>query len=323
MSAEEAWRKRVQRTARKARIIERIDRLDDATLSAVDRLTRQAVAAPGEISEEREDGGRRGFLKALAAGGVLVVTTGGLAAWQLGSGRVKMVEEETEAYRQLVDLYTEMESEDFDGQLAANLEVIGDMISDLQAVSASLDSGVATGRSVLGDFQSQFPRLQAAFQWLQRATATMSQRILALENSVNEYLELTGPLQETLGAFLSGVLGQLSAAAPESIRDGLERVGEVISSLPDLLEGVYTRIIEPMGDWFSPQPTAGLNGSLVQPLVTDVLDPADELVAELDQLTMVWGERTETVRVVLEQREEIRARIRQHRQRHELDQRVG
>jgi hypothetical protein len=151
----------------------------------------------------------------------------------------------------------------------------------------------------------------------------MSQRILALENSVNEYLGLTGPLQETAGAFLSGVLDQLSARAPESIRDGLERVGEIVSSLPDLVEGVYTRIIEPMADWFGPQPTAGLNGSLVQPLVTDVLDPADELVADFDQLMTMWEERAEAIRELLEQREEIRARIQQLRQSRELDQEIG
>jgi hypothetical protein len=319
MSAEEAWRRRVQRTARRARIIERLERIDDATLSEIDRLTRQAIAAPEENREPVEESGRRGFLKALAAGGVLVVTTGGLAAWQLGFGRVKTVEEEAEAFRQLADLYQEMDSADLDGQLAANLEVMSRLLSDARAAAATLDAGTATGRSALEDFQSQFPRLQAAFQWLERATGTMSQRILALENSINEYLGLTGPLQETVGAFLSGVLDELSALAPEPLRDGLERTGEILSSLPELLEGVYTRIIEPMADWFSPQPTAGLNGSLVEPLVTDVLEPADELVAEFDRLTAAWEERAETIRQVLEEREEIRARIHQVRQRHELE----
>jgi prefoldin subunit 5 len=289
-------------------------------LIEVDRLTRQAVATPDEIREQREETERRGFLKALAAGGVLVVTTGGLAAWQLGSGRVKTVEEEAEAFRTLADLYAEMDGADLDGQLAANLEVMDRSISDLRSAAASLDSGVVTGRGALEDFQAQFPRLQATLQWLERATETVSQRILALENSVNEYLGLTAPLQETAGAFLSGVLDLLPAAAPESIRNGLERLGEIVSSLPELLEGIYTRIIEPMAGWFSPQPTAGLNGSLVQPLVTDVLNPADDLVAEFDQLTTEWEERSTALREVLERREELRARIQQLRQRYEMEQ---
>lgn len=320
MSAEEAWRRRVQRTARKARIIERLDRVDDATLNEVDRLIRQALAGPDEKREVEGETGRRGFLKALAAGGVLVVTTGGLAAWQLGFGRMKVVEEEAEAFRQLAGLYQEMDRTDLDGQLAAYLEVMNRLISDLQASADSLDSGVSTGRSLLDDFQSQFPRLQAAFQWLERAVTTMSQRILALENSVNEYLGFTGPLQETAGAFLSGVLDQLSAAAPDPIRDGLERVGEIISSLPDLLEGAYTRIIEPMAEWFSPQPTTGLSGSLIEPLRVEVLDPAQELTTQSDELLAAWEERAEAIRQLLEQREEIRVRIQHHRQRHELDQ---
>ena len=320
MSAEEAWRRRVQRTARKARIIERLDRLDDTALNEVDRLTRQAIAAPDEKVEVDGEAGRRGFLKALAAGGVLVVTTGGLAAWQLGFGRVKMAEEEAEAFRQLADLYQEMDRTDLDGQLAANLEVMNRLVSDLHASVASLDSGVSNGRNRLDDFQAQFPPLQAAFQWLERATTTMSQRVLALENSVNEYLGFTGPLQETAGAFLSGVLDELSAAAPDPLRDGLERIGEIVSSLPDLLEGIYTRIIEPISGWFSPQPTAGLNGSLIEPLRVEVLDPVHELVAQSDQLMSMWAERTEEIERVLEQREEIRARIQRYRQSHELEQ---
>lgn len=320
MSAEEAWRRRVQRTARKARIIERLDRLDDATLNEVDRLIRQAIAAPDEKPDLEGETGRRGFLKALAAGGVLVVTTGGLAAWQLGFGRMKMVEEEAESFRRLADLYREMDRTDLDGQLAANLEVMSRLVSELHASAVSLDSGVSDGRSRLDDFQTQFPPLQAAFQWLERATGTMSQRVLALENSVNEYLGFTGPLQETAGAFLSGVIDQLSAAAPDPIRDGLERIGEIASNLPELLEGIYTRIIEPISGWFSPQPTAGLNGSLIEPLRAEVLDPAHELAAQSDELLSMWEERADEIRQVLEQREEIRARIQRYRQSQELEQ---
>lgn len=317
MRTEEAWRKRVHRAARMARIIERMERMDSASLEELEQLTHQVVLDPRARKPDTIT--RRDFLRAAAAGGALVATTGGLAIWQLGSGRLTATQEEIEALRELASLYAQMDSTGLDDRLTAGLETLGSLITSVRAAAESLSSGLAAGRAALQDFQSHFPSLQAAFQWLQQTAATLSQRTLALENSVNDLLSITGPLKETIGGFLGWLLDQLPLSAAETAREGLERTGEAVSALPDLLEGLYSRILEPMRDWFSPRPTAGLNGQLVTPLLAGVINPAETLMEQLTSLATTWEEEwVGPVQQALEQRREIRAQIRHHRETYEL-----
>jgi len=312
MSTKEAQMDKVRRAARMARIIERLERLDDTTLSEVDRITSQALL--GGRRNRTGTTSRREFLKAAAAGGAIVAATGGLAAWQLGYGRLVAVKAEAEALRQLVGLYEQMEGVGLDDQMSTALETMEAMIADLNEAAASLRPGLSDGRTNLLDFQSRFPSLQTAFQWLEQTAASLSQRLLALENSVNDLLEVAAPLTETIGGFMRWLLDRLPYSAAERVREGLERTGETISILPDLLEGLYSRILEPMRDWFSPRSTAGLNGWLVNPLLSDVLDPAEALVEQFDQLAAAWEERLDRTRQALEQRQEIRTQIQRLRE---------
>jgi hypothetical protein len=317
MDTQERWKKKVRRTARMARIIERIERLDDPSLEELDRLIREAMTA----SRRRRPGGttRREFITTIAASGALVATTSGLAAWQLGSGKLDAVQEEVRALRELAELYEEMDAVGLDAQLAAQSVSLSELVADTRTAAESLEPGLASGRAALQDFQSRFPPLQSAFQWLQRTASTLSQRLLALENSVNALLGIAGPLRETTGGFMSWLLDQLPASAPEAGREALERTGEIISTLTDLQEGLYTHILEPTADWFSPRPDAGLNGQVVSPVVDGVLDPGERLLGEVIELAEAWESQLHgPAEQSLQRRAEIRARIRQHRETHDL-----
>ncbi len=294
---------RIRRAARMARIIDRLERLDDGTLEELDRLTRQAVsgsvAVPGRTS-------RRRFLKAAVAGGTVVAVTGGLAVWQMGYGHLSA---EVNRQREVVALYEAMEEAGLDGRLEQALETLDGLIGGLREGAEALRSGLEVGRTALLDFQSRFPSLQSAFQWLQQTLAALSQRMLALENSVNGLLEITGPLAETMGSFLRWILDHLPGPAAGQVQDGLERLGEVVTMLPDLVEGLHRRILEPMDGWFSSRASTGLGATLVQPLLVHVLDPAESLLDRVVQLATAWDETRDALRQILEQRKTIRAQI--------------
>lgn len=294
---------RIRRAARMARIIDRLERLDDGTLEELDRLTRQAVSGsvmmPGEAS-------RRRFLKAAVAGGAIMAVTGGLAVWQMGYGRLSA---EANRLREIIALYEAMEGVELDGRLEEALGRLSGLVGGLRESAETLRSGLEAGRAALLDFQSRFPSLQSAFQWLQQTLASLSQRMLALENSVNDLLEITGPLAETMGSFLRWILDHLPGSAADRVRGGLERLGEVVTMLPDLVEGLHRRILEPMDGWFSSRADTSLGVILIQPLLSTVFDPAESFLNQVVQLATAWDETHRALQQALEQRRAIRAQI--------------
>ncbi|HHS96941.1 MAG TPA: hypothetical protein ENK08_03455 [Chloroflexi bacterium] len=294
---------RIRRAARMARIIDRLERLDDGTLEELDRLTRQAVSGSATVPQRTT---RRGFLRAAVAGGAIVAATGGLAVWQMGYGRLMR---ETSQLQEIVSLYETMEESGLDERLEQVMERLDELIGGLQEEAEALRSGLESGRTTLREFESRFPSLRSAFQWLRQTLATLSQRMLALENSVNDLLELTGPLTETMGGFLRWILDHLPGRAADQVQDGLERLGEVVAMLPDLVEGLHQRILEPMDGWFSSSASNGLEATLVQPLLSHVFDPAESSLDRVVELAAAWNEARSALQQALERRKEIRGQI--------------
>lgn len=313
MSSEEAWRRKVHRAAQMARVVERLERLDDRALEELDRLL--TAAAPPRRAAQAQASSRRDFLKAALAGGGLTAVIGGLALWQLGYGQTAAAQAETQRLRELVALYERLEETGLDDRLSNALRTLDEQMSNLRASRDLLDSGLSAGQEAIQGVQADFPTLQAAFQWLRQSLTTLSQRLLALENSVNGLLGISGPLTETFGSFLSWLLDRLPATAAQSVRDSLERVADVITLLPDLQEGLYSRILEPLQNWFTPQDAASLTGRLITPLQAGLLDPAARLSGQMATLDAAWQEEWQgNIRQILQQRAGLRAEIAQRRQ---------
>lgn len=299
----------LRRSARIARIMERLQRLDDGTLEVLDRMTADALV--GVTSAEKPAGmNRRQFLGAAAAGGVVVALTGGLVLWQLSAAHTATLEKEIGSLRQILALYRQMDDLGLDDQVGRGIGVLASIIETIREIATRLLEAIESARKALLDFQSRFPSLQSGLRWLRDTLLTLSQRLTALENEVNEVLGLSSPVAETVGGFLARVLDRLPVTFARQARSSLERVGEVVSILPGFIQNVYTRVLEPMDDWFSQRADAGLNGWIVNPLLKNVLDPARGLAERVLELATAWErELAEPARQKIARREEIRAEI--------------
>lgn len=299
----------LRRSARIARIIERLGRLDDGTLEVLDRMTADALV--GVTGAERPAGmNRRQFLGAAAAGGVVVALTGGLVLWQLSAAHTAALEKEANTLRRILALYQQMDDLGLDDAVKRGMGAIAPVLDVLRDLATRLLEAVQSARTALLDFQSRFPSLQSGLRWLRDTLLTLSQRLTALENEINEALGLSSPVAETVGGFLARVLDRLPGTFARQVRSGLERVGEVVSMLPTFTQGIYTRVLEPMDDWFSARSDAGLNGWIVNPILKTVLDPAQTLAERALELVTAWEEQLAApARQAMDRRAQIRAEI--------------
>jgi hypothetical protein len=255
---------------------------------------------------------RRQFLGAAAAGGLVVALTGGLTLWQLSAAHAAVLEKEAGRLRRIIALYEEMDALGLDDLILRGVGAVAPILEVVQNLATGLQEAIQSTRNGLLDFQSRFPTLQSGIRWLRDTLTTLSQRLTALENEINGALGLTSPLAETVGGFLSRILDRLPGTFGRQVRGGLERIGELVGMLPSLAQGLYTRILEPMGDWFNSRADAGLNGWLVNPILHNVLDPAEALVGKVAELVTTWEEQLAMpARQAVAQREKIRAEIAQ------------
>lgn len=299
----------LRRSARIARIIERLGRLDDGTLEVLDRMTADALV--GVTTPERPPAvSRRQFLGAAAAGGLIVALTGGLTLWQLSAAHAAALEKEADTLRRILALYRQMDDLGLDDQVQRGMKAIAPILEALRDLATRLLEAIQPARAALLDFQSRFPSLQSGMRWLRDTLLTLSQRLTALENEINDVLGLSSPATETVGGFLSRILDRLPGTFARQVRNGLERMGEVVAMLPAFAQGLYTRILEPMDDWFSPRADAGLNGWIVNPLLKTVLDPAQTLAERALELVTAWEEELAApTRQAMDRRAQIRAEI--------------
>lgn len=300
---------KLRRSARIARIIDRLERLDDGTLEVLDRMSADALVGM-TAKETLPTVNRRQFLGAAAAGGAIVALTGGLTLWQLTAAHTAALEKEADRLRRLVALYEEMDATGLDDLVTRGIGLVESIMGIIQDITLRLSEDIRSARQALLDFQSRFPTLQSNMQWLKNTVSTLSQRLTALENEVSGVLGVASPIAETVGSFLSRVLDRLPGTFGRQVRSGLERMGEVVAMLPSLAQGLYTRILEPMDNWFTLRAGAGLNGRLVNPILYAVLDPAETLIGKIAELTATWNDQLAgPARQALTRREQIRAEI--------------
>ncbi|MBN1956474.1 MAG: hypothetical protein JW900_15695 [Anaerolineae bacterium] len=299
---------KARRAARIARLIERLQQLDDGTVEALDRISAEALAG-AEIAAAEKQVNRRRFLGA-AAGGAIVAGMGGLAIWQWNMSHIDDLEAEVERLQQIIALYEELDATDLDGAVEQGLAAVGTLVESTHSLTAGLEDALAGARTTLLDFQAQFAPLQASFRWLRESLNVLSQRILGLENEVSQSLELPGPITETMGGFLAATLAELPEEVTERLRGGLERMGEVVTAVPALVQGLYARIVEPLEDWFITSADASLDNRLITPLLSTLIDPVQALLTKVDELVTGWQERLVTpLEAKIRRRQEIRQQL--------------
>jgi hypothetical protein len=123
----------------------------------------------------------------------------------------------------------------------------------------------------------------------------------ATDNAVGEAVkELTTKLLDALPFGLG-----------DRFRDALAGLVALVTSVDDLVEGINTRLLEPLRkNWFSDDEADGMSGSFLDPLVDKILDPLEEHLDNLATLADTWqSELTAPTHEAMAKRARLRAEI--------------
>ena len=128
-------------------------------------------------------------------------------------------------------------------------------------------------------------------------------------------LEKAEPITDAVGSFSDFVLDRLPFGIGDRIRAILDRMGDLITSIPEAMEGINTRLLEPLRqDWFSEEKGKGLKARLIDPIVTRLLDPSEAFLGKLAELVGGWEEKlVKPVENAISERNTIRGEIARYR----------
>ena len=309
-----------QRQALIGHISRHLNDLDDQTLLALADLAREATLNTEAVSVAGAPINRRRFLTATLAGGFIAATAGAVAVWQYGSGRGQELNNDLERMWGLVDLYEKLDDTGLDRVVVAGLAGVGAALGGLAAASELVKAGAQIVEDALNKFQTAFPAIRDGITWLESLITDLSQRIHLLEDAIGRALDEVNPITQALSAFFGSILNVLPFGGGQKIKDVLDRIGDIVNSIPKAIADINIKILTPLrDDWFSDSPGKGLKGGLVEPVIAKLLDPIEAMAGNLSELLRRWdADLSAPAKNVLSQRETVRQEIADYRTRYQL-----
>jgi len=307
--------------SRRGRVIERINQrlqvLDYQTLLEIDEFTEQVKADREILAAEGMT--RRRFLHGALVGGVagLAVGAGGsLVTWETGTaaGRTAAkLEAATEALKLkgLLAFYENLEKIGLDAIVSTGVAAVGSLLEGVETGSLAIKTGLDTVEGLLLDFEAAFPTIRAGIGWTEGVVSAFADKLQALEDAIERVLEKAQPLTEALGSFFNFVLDLLPFGYGDRVRVTLDRIDDIVTSIPEAVEGINAKLLEPLRhDWFSEEEGKGLKASLIDPIVTGLLDPLEAFLGKLAELVGSWEEKLAgPIQKAISERDAIREQI--------------
>jgi hypothetical protein len=224
------------------------------------------------------------------------------------NGQINDLRAKNGAFRDVLDLYRQLEDLNIDQVITTALAAMGVPVLAIATIRAALDAGVGLAARILQTIEDQMPLIAAGLDWLDQQVARLTAGIRAIQTAlaVTNNTRLAQAMQD----FLSQVLDMLPFGVGQNVKAVLLAMGEVLKRLPDLIDNVNVMLIGPAQAWIVPGKEGGLHDLLLRPVREQVLAPAQQMVANAENLNTVYNQQlAQPVQSVIDQRARIRAEI--------------
>ncbi len=313
-----------EREALTNRIAERLASCDEDTLLRIEEMLQTAEPAREDRVLFRGGITRKQFLVGAAAGGATLVSTNvatGLMAGALGAragGAKAELEAQTELIklRGLLALYENLERVGIDALLSAGIAALTLSLDGLEVGISGLQNGVSLVDRGVSAFENAFPTIRSGLRLAEGLVTSVENRVERLQELMSEVQERVSPLSDALGSFFSSLVERIPGVGPKIV-DTLDRISELVGSLPETIGRIRTELLEPLReDWFTDDEEKGLKGMLLNPLQENLLEPLEDFLGDLVEAIDDWqGELINPLEQALTQREVIRQQIAEYKER--------
>lgn len=224
------------------------------------------------------------------------------------NGQISSLQSNHDLLKSLIDLYQQLDSTNLDQIIIQALGALGMPILAIETVREALNAGVILTVKVLQAVEDQIPLIAAGLDWLEQQIGSLITAIRALQTALK--VSNVGEVAKSVGDFVSQILDLLPFGVGDNVKAALQAMGNVISQLPELLNNVGTRLIQPVRAWIVSDKQGGLYEMLLRPVREQLLLPSQQMVANAQNLNNVYNSQlAQPAQTALDQRAKIRAEI--------------
>jgi hypothetical protein len=224
------------------------------------------------------------------------------------NGQIVDLKTKNDNFLGVIDLYKQLESIDLDQTITNALASVGLSLLAIDTVRTALGSGIALAVRVLQAVEDQIPLVAAGLGWLEEQVARLTAAIHAFQTALQ--VSVNTPAGKAMTEFISQVLDILPFGVGQNMKGGLQALGNVLNLVPELLNNVNVMLLDPLRVWVGSDRQGGLRESLLRPLREQLLTPAQQIVANAENLNKVYNtELAQPVQSAIDQRAKIRSAI--------------
>lgn len=226
--------------------------------------------------------------------------------------KLAAAEVENEELRRINEMWADMDSLDLDQILTGGLSMVGGALTVFMGVLGLLQSGLAKGQSVISQFIIALTNPKAGMSWLQSKISRLSADLDWLSEQVQEVVEAAEPFTTKIAEFVLWILDRLPFGAGDKARAGMDAMETVVNSLPEIVDGMASKIYDPLADWFGDDNEVSIHGVLLDPVQENLVTPARDTLDEFTTFQTTYQDQLATpVEEVLEARAALRVQIQQ------------
>jgi hypothetical protein len=315
-----------ERRALQNRIRRRLSACDEDTLERIDELLGHATENDDQDEAVFFPEGitRRQFIGGAAAAGATLVTTNLTTALTAGSlgARVGETKAELESQaellklRSLLTLYENLEQVGIDALLSTGMAALTISIDGLELGITALESGVGLVDRGVSAIENAFPAIRSGLRLVERLVQRVEERLTRLQELMSDVQEVVSPFSDAVGSFFSSLVERIPGVGP-TIVDALDRMSELLGSLPDIIGQIRSDLLQPLQeDWFTDDEESGLKGTLLNPLQEELLEPLEDFLGDLVDAIDEWQqELIDPLEEALTKREVIKEQITEYKER--------
>lgn len=187
----------------------------------------------------------------------------------------------------LLALYITLENTGLDNLLNNQLGITEEAVTGVTSLRLKLAADVLDARALLERFENQeIPRMRESVDWLQNQLDSVAVGLQQLENA----LAPSGDTLTGIRDFMDALLAALPLGLGTDLRAGLQAIGLILSSIPELVAQANDLVIDPMRLWVGGESGGGLGDTLVRPLRDGLVTTAEQTATASGTLDRAYNE---------------------------------
>ncbi len=230
------------------------------------------------------------------------------------------VQKQVEDLKGLVKLYETLEQIRIDAIIAAGIAVLNGFFGTLKNGVALLGAAVTTIEGLLAAFKNTFTVIRAGLTAAEQAVSHISS---LLQDAQNWLGRTTAPAQSVFAQvqqFFHDLISKIPFGVGDNILKTVDGLVGLVGAIPDAILQINTKLLEPLQTgWFSDDNTKNLQGTLIDPITHQLLDPLNKFLGDVNQTLAHWqSDMVDPVQTALNNRAAVQAQITDYKKQHNI-----